>query len=404
MNSCFLSCNRISNSNIKFSVKTLTKGPKHHFFGYYGICPWNKSEKYLLALENPFQDHMPKPDESANIGLVDAITGKFVKITETLAWNFQQGAMLHWNPINSEEEIIFNDREEEQIVSKILNINTGKERILPRPVNGVSHNGKYALSLTYGRLGRLRKVVGYEAAVDPYPNDPHPKNDGVFVMNLETGETNLAVSIDRVHQLLIKNHPDLPELNERHLWFNHVVFNKSDTRFFFLVRTRKPSGSLETGMCTVNTDGTDLIETIPYGYGVSHFEWRNDREIVATFNMEGDRGTPHYMFVDGSNNYRRIGKGFLDYNGHCTFGPNPDWLVTDPGDEKVEKARSLRLYNVKTDERIVLGVYPLDNFRSGNLRCDLHPRWNRSGNEICFDAIEQKNGTRQLHLASLKGI
>jgi len=40
---------------IECQVRTWTKGPKHHFFGYYGICPWNKSGKYLVCLESDFQ-------------------------------------------------------------------------------------------------------------------------------------------------------------------------------------------------------------------------------------------------------------------------------------------------------------------------------------------------------------
>jgi len=70
---------------------------------------------------------------------------------------------------------------------------------------GISHNGKYALSLTYGRLGRMRNVVSYANVVDPYENEAHP------------------------------------ELEHKHIWFNHTVFNKSDTRFFLLARTRDGS-------------------------------------------------------------------------------------------------------------------------------------------------------------------
>jgi hypothetical protein len=40
-----------------FRVRILTSGPKHHFFGYYGICPWNKDQTHLLSLESNFQDH-----------------------------------------------------------------------------------------------------------------------------------------------------------------------------------------------------------------------------------------------------------------------------------------------------------------------------------------------------------
>src|SRR3954471_14251091 len=53
----------------------ITKRPSHHLFGYIGHCktiPWNASERYILALRVPFQDHMPVPDEAAEVCLLDA--------------------------------------------------------------------------------------------------------------------------------------------------------------------------------------------------------------------------------------------------------------------------------------------------------------------------------------------
>lgn len=380
----------------KCEVRRITYGPKHHFFGYYGICPWNKSGKYLICLESEFQDHMPLPDEPVSIGLIDTQTGIFSKITETHAWNFQQGAMLHWNPLNPDNEIIFNDRRRDKIISIITNVFTGEKRELLRPVNAVSHNGKFALSLTYGRLGRLRNVVGYSGIEDPNPNSPHPDNDGIFLMNLTTGKSKLVVSIERVYKMIEKTHP---ELKDTHMWFNHTVFNKNDTRFFFLARTRKPDGKLETGMFTANLDGSELRQVIPYGKSVSHFDWRNDKEIIATFKLNGTNRV-HVLFTDGKDDYKRLGDGCLDFDGHCSFSPNQKWLVTE---RKIHDGlkQSLIIYNI--DDNQCYTIVSLDmresRFMSGNLRCDFHPRWDRTGNAICFDGIDSLNGTRQLHIA-----
>ena len=267
----------------KCKIQPLTRGPKHHFFGYYGICPWNRSGTYLLSLESSFQDHFPTQDESATIGLVDTQTGVFEKIAETHAWNLQQGAMLHWNPLD-DEEILYNDRQGNQIISVVMNIRTGRKRILPAAINGLSHSGRYALSLSYGRLGRLRKTVSYQGIEDPTLHVPHPDNDGVFVMDMRTGKRTLAVSVLDFYQLIKDRHP---ELKDRHLWCNHTVFNKSDTRFFFLGRSME-KGRLETGMFTVDRDGSNLREVIPYGNSVSHFDWRNDSEIISTFKYQSN--------------------------------------------------------------------------------------------------------------------
>jgi hypothetical protein len=383
----------------QFRVEPLTRGPTNHFFGYYGICPWNKSQTHLLSLETNFQDRMPGLNDAAGIGLVDAKTGRFEKITETSAWNFQQGAFMHWNPLQPDSEILYNDRIDNEIVSIFFDINTGRKRILPRPVNGISHNGKYALSLTYGRLGRMRNVVSYANVVDPYADEPHPDKDGVFVMDLQTGEYKLAVSIRQVFEMLKDANP---ELEHRHIWFNHTVFNKDDTRFFLLARTRTgDGGSKETGMFTAGIDGSELREVIPYGSGVSHFDWRNSEEIIATFKLDSS-GRRHFHFVDGVHEYKRLGNGCLDFDGHCTFSPDQEWIATD---RKMTDAleQSIILYNFEADKCKTLATISMQEkvFISGDLRCDFHPRWNRDGTAICFDAIDSRDGSRQLHLAHL---
>ena len=380
-------------------IHVMTPPPKHHFFGYFGIPPWNKSGKWLVCLESAFQDHLPAPKEAAAIGLVDGRTGGFHKVSETRAWNFQQGAMLHWNPLRPETEILFNERRGTDIISVALDVESGKHRELPRAINGVSHNGRFAVCLTYGRLTRLRPVVGYVGAVDPNATVAHPDNDGVWVMDLATGKARLVVSIGEVYRRLVKQHP---ELAQRHMWFNHTVFNKTDTRFFFLARCWTEERELESAMFTVNVDGSDLREVIPFGKGVSHFEWRSGTEILATFRLLPGRQKQHVLFTDGKDDYRQVGAGFLVSDGHCSFAPDQEWIVTDEG-IAANLEKRLLIYNLRTQEQAVLGTFPMlsREFMGGDLRCDLHPRWSRDGRAICFDAFETRGGTRQLHVAVL---
>ncbi len=387
---------------IEFKIRTLTSGPKHHFFGYYGICPWNKSGRYLVCLESSFQDRMPSRGEAAGIGLVDLETGEFSKVAETRAWNLQQGAMLHWNPLNPENEIIYNDQYDNDIASVVLDVKSRRKRVLPRAVSCVSHNGKWALSLTYGRLGRLRKVVGYGGAKDPNPDSPAPDNDGIFLMDLSTGKSKLVVSIAQVYERLVKKHP---LLRGRHMWFNHTVFNKNDTRLFFLARANLPPRERRyTAMFTANQDGSELREVVPFDKRVSHFDWRNNKEIIATFSIDGpDR--KHVLFTDGKADYRVIGDGFLDFDGHCSFSPDQNWLVTDRKHHDTLE-QSLLIYNLRSKQKLVLCRYNMreKKYMSGDVRCDFHPRWNRTGDKLCFDAIEPINGTRQLHIVYLRGL
>ncbi len=143
---------------------------------------------------------------------------------------------------------------------------------------------------------------------------------------------------------------------------------------------------------------------VGFDKGVSHFDWRDDKQIIATYAPDGGGGKKHVLFSDGLKDHKVIGEGFLDFDGHCSFGPDRNVLVTDHK-HKDSKEQSLLTYDLGTKKgRVVCRLDMHDRqFMSGDVRCDFHPRWNRAGDEICFDALES-GGTRQVHIARLKGV
>jgi hypothetical protein len=379
-----------------WQVRQITKGRTHHFFGYYGISPWNKSGRRMVCLEAERQDRLPEPEDDALICLIDVWTGEQKYIANAFAWNLQQGAMLHWDPRNSETHILFNDREGDKIVAVSLDVNTAEREIFDRAISGVSTTKPLALSISYGRLQRMRKVVGYKGIRDPNPQSNAPENDGVFLLDLETGESKLIVPISKIYNRMLKSNPDLAGAN---VWFNHTVFNKDSSRFFFLARAKAKGISRKNAIFSANIDGSDLWEVIPFGKGVSHFDWRSNTEIIVTaLANPSDTELSHILITDKSTGLHRVlAPDYLTSNGHCTFGPDKNWMVTDPHIKNPD-SRDLLLYNVATDERLTIGTFLLGKYAHGNMRCDLHPRWRSTGDAICFDAIAP-DGTRQLHVA-----
>jgi hypothetical protein len=379
----------------RFRLRRLTSGPGHHFFGYYGVSPWSKDESQMVGMESTFQNRLPEPGEPATIGQIDPQSGEFSPLTETLAWNLQQGAMLHWSPMQPNQEIIYNDRVEGALAAIRLNVQTGTKTILPRPISAVAKQGAYALSLTYGRLSRLRKVVGYADAVDPFADQAHPKADGIFSIHLATNEVRLIVSLDDIYEQSIEAYPDLAR---RHLWVNHTDINPSGKRCLFLARSRNEAGKLDSAMFTVNLDGSDLRQVVPFGTEVSHFGWRNDTEIIATLKDQAG-AYHHYLFTDGQTDLRIIGENFLIDNGHCTFSPGGRFLATDRTEDE-SKSTSLWLYDMELNKGMLLANLPVSEYQylHTNTRCDFHPRWNPSGTKICFDAIDPETHSRQMHL------
>ncbi|MYC77954.1 hypothetical protein F4X10_19505 [Candidatus Poribacteria bacterium] len=93
-------------------IQRLSASPQHHFFGYYGINPWDDTTTYHLALETDFHTHRPLPEDRATVGLIHRETHAFIPHAKTAAFNLQQGSMLHW--INGKHtadraEFTFND-------------------------------------------------------------------------------------------------------------------------------------------------------------------------------------------------------------------------------------------------------------------------------------------------------
>ena len=185
-----------------FVARAVTHGPKHHFFGYYGICPWDATGQYLFCLESDFHERPPAAGDSAVVGFVEMASGKFEQLAETQAWNLQQGCMLHWLPTASDRLITYNDRQDDRFVAVVLDIHTGQKRVLPYPISAMSRNGRQALGLNYARLKSLRPVVGYAGLPDPFADQNHPVDDGVYTIDTETGEASVLVSYEEARAFL----------------------------------------------------------------------------------------------------------------------------------------------------------------------------------------------------------
>lgn len=388
------------NQNIEeekgLNKKMVSHPSKNHFFGYFGTNPWNAEKTHLLSLETSFNDRLPNSGEKANIGLIDVSTGIFQKISDTSAWNMQQGCMFFWNPQKPSEEFYYNDIVDGKLISVLFNLKTKKKTLQTFSISGLTKDGRYAINLDYGRISRLRKVVSYSGTMDENPDVPHPANSGVFVFDLQTGERKLVVSYKQVSDE-IKRYA--PEIEGRHMWIEHAEFNPDGSRLLFLPRTWNDSGNkLETGMYTIAIDGEDMREAIPYGYNVSHWSWRNNQEIVATFTLNGRHG--HILFTDGKKDFKELPG--MNWDGHCTFDQTGRYLVTDNRYDNKNIRNFLWLYDTKKDSYMKLAAFDMveNRFLSGDTRCDLHPRWSNDNKMVCVDAIDPATTTRQLFIVN----
>lgn len=371
----------------------ITDDEKQHLFAsYYGINSWSNDQKYVTVLQTDIKYRLPDENDPATLGLVDVNTNKFIPLTQTRAWNFQQGCMAHWLATSPDSLIIFNDLREGCFVSVIMNVHTREEiKTIPYPVSAVSPNGKEAVSINFSRLRKTRSDYGYGGnGQDANTDVQFPEDDGIFLVNLETGKAKLIVSIAQVKELV----PEIPEDGIE--YFNHTLFSRGGSKIFWLARAIPHRN---TTSLTVNRDGTNLQRCFPDGWDGSHFDWLNDEELMVTANYKAKQYA-HVLFTIGKQDYKRLGNGLLDYDGHGTFSPNEKWMVTDTYPSRGLREQKIYLMDMKTEAVLPLGRYVQPEEFTGHWRCDIHCRWSTRGNMIGFNSTH--TGNRQVYIFRLK--
>jgi hypothetical protein len=355
----------------------------HYFFGYYDLQPFDSTGRYHLCHKAPFEDRLPEAEDICELGAIDLKTGEFIKYAETKAWNFQQGALLQW--FKDDSHIIFNVRHDGKYKTCIKNIVTGEEKLLPMAFANLSSDCTKALCLNFSRIYDFRPGYGYAGIKDPYFDENAPKEDGVFLMDTETGE---------VKQIL-----DFPTLRDANydepysslkLLVNHINFNPSATRFAMLFRNfTLPGASMwRTQLLTGDLNG-DVFMMSPWG-SHSHYHWKNDEQLLihSAYDME-NRQDGLWLFTDKTNIAEKLPEPNTVRDIHCLHSPNRRYVMGDGYPDREHGYRTLHLIDTKKRHDMILGRYKsyISNASNGDIRCDLHARFDRTGRFVTFDSI-----------------
>ncbi len=373
-------------------VNRLGDSKEHCFFGYYDVPAFNQDSSYHLCHKVAFWDRIPEKDDLAVIGLIDMKSHAFTALGETTAWNFQQGSMLQWHPLDS-NKIIYNSRQNKSYHGIIQDIKLGTKSVLDLPVASVDPTGKFALSVNFNRMYDFRPGYGYAGITDQYKEVMAPKDDGIFLIDLSTGKSKLIMSLFEILELTESTLSN----KDAKLMINHITFNTDGSRFVFLARNFPVEGSRwGTATVTVNTDGSDPY--VLHGYDMASHYWWKDKEHLMIY-ANGDLGHQLYILKDKSKEFEVLDPKFFVEDGHCSYSPDQKWLLYDSYPDK-DSYRHLYLYNIEQKKGVTLGsFYSYPNI-TGDFRCDLHPRWNPTGDIISFDSIHE--GKRDIYCIKLE--
>ncbi len=392
----------MANAALKVDVQQITHGDQHHFFGYIGQCqtiPWNASGRYILSLRSSFHDHLPRPEEHADIVLIDTQNDyRVIPIEKTRAWNLQQGTMLYWNPKAAETQFFFNDRDPKtnKIFTVVYDI---ESRLRVREYRfddvsiangGVDQKGEFFIAINYGRMARLRPVTGYPAAFDWTVGQNAPADDGVFRVDVASGKKTLLVSFKQLAERLRSQHENIDDMG---LYINHTLCNRLGDRVFFFARGRLGDKAIYANTpITMKPDGSAL--TLQQFIG-GHPEWGEGHFMIGA---QGDRQVLYDTkgrTVTGFLGDRDV---FPKPGGDISLSADAQWFVNgySRGGDNLYS-----ILHLASGDSVQTNAFSRGPYQRGELRIDPAPRWNRANNRVLVPGFTEA-GTRQLFLVTVK--
>lgn len=437
--------------NKSIPVERVTNGPKHHLFGFHDlVISNNKGDKYL-SIETDVINRPPLPGELFGIGYVK--DGEYIRIGNTTALNYPQGARLQW--LGETNYFVVNNKIENKWGCDLYDSDTNQ---LVRRYEGTTHmitkDGKYALGLDYARLHRLGGY-GYTGIADINENTPLPDNSGITIMNMQTGVVKVLVSVRQVAECGNKNLS-----NVSHHYLTHLCLNPSSNRIAFLHRYFMPDGGLMTRLMSIDLNG-DNLRCLGQGF-LSHYHWKDDKTIYIYGRMGSSidtmRNSPFmqnpfikhsirfakkciksiigknrdliggmsFLMVDDSDEslVTPFARDTIPFDGHPMTHPHDNNICVCDTYPNKDGDRDLFLYKFNQDIRVNIGRFKmifdkpdlrlkhqfflgidkdilntvsedLIAFTRSGLHCDLHPRWSHDGEYVVFDSIHE--GNRQIY-------
>lgn len=403
----------------------------HYFFGYYNKPQISADDSMLLALRVRAIDRVPDKSDEAEVGWFDLKSGDhhFHVIAKTNTYNWQQGAMLQFLGPDFSSRIIWNTFEGGQYCSKIYDFKD--ESVSTRPaIYDVSRDGVTATVIDFERHTWCRRGYSYGNIHVEAKNKPVVNGDGIWKVDLSTGEMHQIISIEDVIA-----HAPLNTMDGAVHYLEHMLFNHDGQFFTFLHRWRHTNG-IHSRLYVSDRDGKSL-HIINDSGRMSHYCWLSNHEILAYGALPNrinalrkKKGLVRTLFKWLMPIYKKLvhdktkiskhltGDSYIIMNiensklnknilpelrlsdGHPTMMADGDYVVTDTyarfaiGEKPKLIKADLRTGKVE----LIDELSSINSFDETPLRCDLHPRLSPSGNIISIDTMN--DGVRSCYAYS----
>lgn len=385
----------------QWQVKQLTSGTADglfHSHSYYDIGVFDTESRRIVGYQNYFTERPATPDDRVSIGVIDlAEDAAWRPIGESRAWSWQQGPMAQW--LLGTTRVIWNDRDRDQFVTRVHDVETGYSATLPRPSYAVDPRGRFTLCLNMARLDSVRPGYGYPGGSGAQLHKRRPRNDGVWRQDLVDGNATLILSLHRAVRFMLSQlgwRAYLRHVKNRYrYWFNHVKLSPDGRRFTIKLRFRgtgKNSGwNDRMGVSlTCGIDGSDLRLL---AHASSHVIWL-DNESLYFWQRDG-----LYLYADDApkgRKLRQLAPDLIDQNVHLRHlpGTTHQFIFDTPYQQEID----LLAYNDEDGSSTTIARFENHRPERGQYRCDLHPCPSPDGRKIVVTSLH--DGGRQMYLLS----
>jgi hypothetical protein len=361
------------------------------FFGFHDVCPWSADDTMLLAHQCghvPLRD--PQPEDEVTVGyFVGVRQVDFVPLATTRAFNWQEGSRLQWVGVG--DQLIYNILARGRALSRRLDADGSEVAVYHAPVCTASPDGQYASSYSFERVRPYDLAYSYAGLTAAAHTDKAPAGEGLKLLHLASGKTELLCSLRQLSQL-----QPYPSMNGAYHYVSHCLFSLDSRRLSFmhcwLARAQRYTRLFAYDLIT------GQLFAFPKSIWVSHYCWIGSRRILAYANTR-EWGRQYYIWEYGKDDCKIVGAGVLTDDGHPQVDPGQCWLLTDTYPDRFRQ-QHLILFDLQLGRRHDLLSLRIPAGYSEGTRCDFHPRWNRRYNAVCFDSAH--TGMRSLCTFNVK--
>ena len=289
-------------------VLQLTNSRQRSVHGYYDLPPWSRRTGQIA-----FSSLEPGATEGG-IYVMERDGANITYLAHSRAMSANDGAMAQWSADG--KRVYCKDREDGTSLIAWVDVERGEGDAIPGDLRMICPTGHLNV---------------YHTQCSHMPDEALLRGrdrQGVFVMDLDTGEARMIVSLEECLAI----HPRRDEIGGWHLYVKHTKWSADGRRLMFVftneIRYAGKYGEEPRvkDIYVVNVDGSGLRNVGEFGH---HPLWHpSGKEILANCAWQGRPGLS-LVLIDADTGERRLATTAMAGSGHPSFSPDGRYIAVD---------------------------------------------------------------------------